>query len=250
MKVAFFISALLIFLSANFYVAHRLYQLIPENLLMRITFIIIITVCAGALFVFFPLYKSLSLTVGGLLYQIGTAWIIAFAYFLLLFIIIDLLKVSNNIFHFIDKDLVRSLTHQNYITFISIVGFVVVLLFAGNINYHNKRRVHYDIETTKLSSDKERVRVVAISDLHLGHSIGAKELTKWVQMINVEKPDIVVIGGDLIDNNTQVVFNMGLEKILRELNAPLGVYACLGNHEYISEKKKAFAFSMNLTLRC
>lgn len=242
MKVAFFISALLIFLSANFYVAHRLYQLIPENLLMRITFIIIITVCAGALFVFFPLYKSLSLTVGGLLYQIGTAWIIAFAYFLLLFIIIDLLKVSNNIFHFIDKDLVRSLTHQNYITFISIVGFVVVLLFAGNINYHNKRRVHYDIETTKLSSDKERVRVVAISDLHLGHSIGAKELTKWVQMINVEKPDIVVIGGDLIDNNTQVVFNMGLEKILRELNAPLGVYACLGNHEYISEKKESIRF--------
>ena len=242
MKVVFLISALLIFLTANYYVALRLYQLIPENTILRIAFIIIITICVGSLFIFFPLYESLSFTIGGLLYRIGTAWIIAFGYFFLLFVIIDLLKLSNNIFQFMDKDLVQTLTYHNYTSFFTVIGAVVVLLFIGNINYHKKRRVHHNIETTKWTSEKEQIRVVGISDLHLGYTIGAKELKEWVNIINNEKPDIVVIGGDLIDNNTNIVFEMGLDKILRNINAPLGVYACLGNHEYISGKRESIRF--------
>lgn len=242
MKVAFLISVLLIFLSANYYVALRLYQMLPANNVARISFLTIITICVSTLFIFFPLYKSLSFTVGGLLYRIGTAWFIAFAYFLLLFVIVDLLKISNSIFHFMSKDFVNSITHQNSISFITIVGSVILLLFIGNINYHNKRRVHFTIETDKLSPEREQIKIVAISDLHLGYTIGEKELTKWVQLINKEKPDIVVVGGDLIDNNADILFDMGLDKILRTIEAPLGVYACLGNHEYISGQNKSLNF--------
>lgn len=242
MKVAFIISVLLIFLATNYYVALRLYQLIPDNSFIRIAFIAIFAICAGSLFLFFPLYKNLSFTLGALLYRIGTAWLIAFGYFLLLFIIIDLLKVSNNIFHFMDKSLVYSLTHHNYTSFFSMIGVVVILLFIGNINYHKKRRVHFEIETSKLTTNKDRLRIVGISDLHLGYTIGAKELTKWVQIINDENPDIVVIGGDLIDNNAEIIFEMGLDRILRNIHAPLGVYACLGNHEYISGKSESILF--------
>ena len=135
-----------------------------------------------------------------------------------------------------NKDMVQFWTHHNYISFFSVIGAVVILLFIGNINYHKKRKVHFNIETSKLSTNKDRVRIVAISDLHLGYTIGAKELKDWVRMINNESPDIVVIGGDLIDNNTDIIFKMGLHKILKGIHAPLGVYACLGNHEYISGK--------------
>lgn len=242
MKVAFIISVLLIFLATNYYVALRLYQLIPDNSFIRIAFIVIFAICAGSLFLFFPLYKNLSFTLGALLYRIGTAWLIAFGYFLLLFIITDLLKVSNNIFHFMDKSLVYSLTHHNYTSFFSVIGVVFILLFIGNINYHKKRRVHFEIETSKLTTNKDRLRILGISDLHLGYTIGAKELTKWVQIINDENPDIVVIGGDLIDNNAKIIFEMGLDRILRNIHAPLGVYACLGNHEYISGKTESIRF--------
>lgn len=242
MKVVFFITALLIFLATNYYVAVRLYQMIPENLLMRVVFITIISIFIGSLFVFFPLSKILHFTATAWLYRIGTAWIIAFAYFLLIFIIIDLLKVSNNIFRFMNKNLMYTLTHHNYISFFSIIGIVLFLLFIGNINYHKKKRVHFDIETSKLSVLTDRIRVVGVSDLHLGYTIGASELKKWVQLINSENPDIVVIGGDLIDNNTKVVFDMKLDQILKNIQAPLGVYACLGNHEYISGKRESIRF--------
>ncbi|MFA6863185.1 MAG: metallophosphoesterase [Dysgonamonadaceae bacterium] len=242
MKAAFFITALLIFLAANYYVAVRFYQMIPENILMQIVFITIISIFIGSLLLFFPLYKTLPFTVSAWLYRIGTAWFIAFIYFLLIFVILDLLKASNSIFRFINKDLVISLTHQNYLSFFSIIGIVVLLLFIGNLNYHKKRRVHFDIETSKLPPEQGRIRVVGISDLHLGYTIGASELKKWVQLINSENPDIVVIGGDLIDNNTEIVFDMKLDQILKNIQAPLGVYACLGNHEYISGKRESIRF--------
>ena len=141
-----------------------------------------------------------------------------------------------------DKSLVYSLTHHNYTSFFSVIGAVVILLFIGNINYHKKRRVHFEIETSKLTTNKDRLRILGISDIHLGYTIGAKELTKWVQIINDENPDIVVIGGDLIDNNAEIIFEMGLDRILRNIHAPLGVYACLGNHEYISGKTESIRF--------
>ena len=242
MKVTFFITVLIIFLLVNYYVALRLYQLIPANLIVRTAFIVIVAICIGSLFVFFPLYKSLPFTVGAILYRIGTAWTIAFAYFLLLIVIVDLLKLSNKIFHFIDKDILYGLTHHNYLSFFAVIGVVVVLLLVGNINYHNKRRVHFNIETSKLSPQQKQIRVVGISDLHLGYTIGAKELKEWVHLINKENPDIVIVGGDLIDNNAELLSNMKLDAILRTIKAPLGVYACLGNHEYISGKQESLIF--------
>lgn len=242
MKVAFFIIALLVFLTANYYVALRLYQLIPANLMVRTVFFIIITVCVGSLLLFFPLYKTLSFTVGSLLYRIGTAWIIAFAYLFLIFVLVDLVKLSNKMFQFIDKDLMYTLTHHNYISLVVVVGSVLGLLLAGNVNYHNKRRAHFEIETSKLSPNQKPIRVVGISDLHLGYTIGAIELEEWVQLINAEKPDIVIVGGDLIDNNVEIVTSMGLDKILRKIEAPMGVYACLGNHEYISGERESILF--------
>ncbi len=242
MKVPFFISILLILLAANYYVALRLYQLIPANLIVRIVFIILIAIFIGSLFVFFPLHNRLSFTAGALLYRIGTAWIIGFAYFILIFTLIDLVKLSNKLFHFVDKDFLYGLTHHNYLSLLVIVGSVLGLLFIGNIKYHNKRRVHFDIETTKLSPNQQSIRVVGISDLHLGYTIGAKELQEWVEIINAEKPDIIVVGGDLIDNNIELVKHLGLDKILRKLEAPMGVYACLGNHEYIAGIKESIDF--------
>lgn len=242
MKTIFFIAILLTFLAANYYVALRLFQLTPPNLIVRTVLISVIALCVGSLFLFFPLHKSLSFTAGGLLYRIGTAWMIAFAYLIMLFVVIDLIKLTNKAFNFINKDTLYALTHQNYISLTVIVGGVLLLLFLGNINYHKKRRMHFDIETTKLSPNQKPIRVVAISDLHLGYTIGAAELHEWVQIINDENPDVVVVGGDLIDNNVELVKHMGLDKILRKIEAPMGVFACLGNHEYIAGKEKSIEF--------
>ena len=115
-------------------------------------------------------------------------------------------------------------------------GFITMLMFGGYLRYSWKERVHLPIQLTKQIGDSisERpLKVVAISDLHLGYTIGKGELEKWVTLINEEKPDMILIAGDLIDNSLRPVKDGGMAKVLRTLEAPLGVYACLGNHEYI-----------------
>ena len=59
-------------------------------------------------------------------------------------------------------------------------------------------------------------------------------LAGYVDMINAQRPDIVLIGGDLIDNSVAPLRYEHMEEELSKIYAPLGVYMVPGNHEYIS----------------
>jgi predicted MPP superfamily phosphohydrolase len=68
------------------------------------------------------------------------------------------------------------------------------------------------------------------SDIHLGYIIRRKQLAQWVDRINAEHPDLVLIAGDLIDGSIEPVEAERMEEEFSRLNVP--VYACLGNHEF------------------
>ena len=97
----------------------------------------------------------------------------------------------------------------------------------------NIQRVHLIIETDKWCADTPPLRIVAISDVHLGYTKSVSELRKWIPIINTENPDIVLIAGDFIDNSIRPLDHFSLDAKLREIHASMGVFAALGNHEYI-----------------
>lgn len=74
------------------------------------------------------------------------------------------------------------------------------------------------------------LQLIAISDLHLGSLIGERWAVRLIARINALQPDLVCIVGDLVDGNVDHVEN--LLPTLRQLRAPLGVWAVTGNHEY------------------
>ena len=78
------------------------------------------------------------------------------------------------------------------------------------------------------------LRIVAVSDLHLGYATGKMALQKYVGKINSLHPDVVLIGGDLIDNTVKPLFVERMWNELGQLEAPGGIYMVPGNHEYIS----------------
>ena len=85
------------------------------------------------------------------------------------------------------------------------------------------------IKTSKLPDRASKIRVAQISDLHLGLIVGEKMLNRAIEKINAEKPDLIVSTGDLIDGFVRHINHLG-EK-LNNLNAPLGKFAVIGNHE-------------------
>ena len=74
------------------------------------------------------------------------------------------------------------------------------------------------------------LRLAWISDLHAGHVLGEDELARLLARVAALEPELVCLGGDLI--NTDPREAELLRRPLRELSAPLGVWAVPGNHDY------------------
>ena len=87
---------------------------------------------------------------------------------------------------------------------------------------------------------KQKHRVVMMTDLHLGYHNRADEFRKWVDQVNKEQPEAILIAGDIIDRSIRALTEQDMAAEFRRLKSP--VYACLGNHEYYSGEPDAKRF--------
>lgn len=132
--------------------------------------------------------------------------------------------------------------------FISSAFITILILTYGYINHTQIHRQHIEIVTEK-KIDKP-IKIVAVSDIHLGYLTGKNRCRKIVEKINKEKPDLILIAGDLIDNNIEPVRNAHMEEELQKLEASYGTYMAPGNHDHYSgmDNCSAFAKSSGITL--
>lgn len=229
----------LLFLTAYIYTAVRLHRILPLTMGLRIILILLFVLGIAGMILFFIAGEKMTLAVSRGLYQFSTSWLIAFFYLFITVMIIDVLRLLNGAFLLIDKETMHAAFRNNIATSATIFGLVALLLLLGNMRYHRKKRESIEILTHKI---EKPVRIVGISDLHIGYTISAKEVTKWVELINAEKPDMVVIAGDIIDNHLRVVVKDSVEAVLQQIDAPMGVYSCTGNHDLMFALKEDAGF--------
>ena len=122
------------------------------------------------------------------------------------------------------------------------VGVLIVLLIVGTYLAYSPVVRHATVAIDKQGDD---MRIVLASDFHLGILSGKQHLQKFVQLSNEEKPDLVLLAGDLVDDSPKRFIHTGMGEVLQELTAKYGVYGILGNHEYYGKEipavKKAMA---------
>ncbi|KZF09009.1 MULTISPECIES: metallophosphoesterase [unclassified Rhodococcus (in: high G+C Gram-positive bacteria)] len=106
----------------------------------------------------------------------------------------------------------------------------VVAVGYGLVEAATPRATNTDVVLDRLPAEFDGVRVALVSDLHVGPSRGADFVQKVVDSVNAQNPDVVLLDGDLIDGTVALV-GEDLEP-LRDLEAPLGVFAVSGNHEF------------------
>ena len=76
------------------------------------------------------------------------------------------------------------------------------------------------------------LRIVLVSDLHIGTTVNRKWVAKIVDAANAAKPDLICLAGDIFDNNIETIPDLeGIAAELQRFEAALGVYACQGNHD-------------------
>lgn len=119
--------------------------------------------------------------------------------------------------------------------------FILVLIIICAGAYYYARYIgttglvirEYSVINEKIPESFHGFKIVQFSDTHYGMTTFNEELKNMVSKINSLKPDIVVFTGDLVDYN----YNLKDEEkndiinILSEIDASLGVYAVMGNHD-------------------
>jgi predicted MPP superfamily phosphohydrolase len=96
------------------------------------------------------------------------------------------------------------------------------------------------IETSKLSRDMAPIRIVQISDVHIGMIVQGERLEHIMEAVRKARPDVLIASGDLVDG--QIDSLNGAVDILKTVNPPLGKFAITGNHEFYAGLPKSLAF--------
>lgn len=112
---------------------------------------------------------------------------------------------------------------------ISAVASAVVVVL-GIINFHNVVKTEYTVYTDKNIRD-EGYKAAFISDVHFGMSLNLEELREVCNEISRENPDIVVLGGDIIDSSTNAGSLEPLFEALGGIRSRYGVFYIFGNHD-------------------
>lgn len=179
------------------------------------------------------------------IFRIGSLWLAFMLYFGISLLLIDVIRILNHFFHFLPpfSEFARLKTG------IVVVAIVSVWVFIGYLNtvFVNIRKIPVRVEK-KVDGDPH-MRVLMASDLHLGAIIGQRREKKLLDIIHEQQPDLVLFCGDLVDSEIAPVLRKNLGVHLQEIEAPLGVYAILGNHEYIGGIGKTLPYLESINIK-
>ena len=184
----------------------------------------------ASMFAGFKYMESIPVKAAYVLYEVGNTWLIAFMYLAIVFVIADFASLC----HILPKTLLKDSAAGLF----SAIGIVALILSLGAVHYHHKYREELSVKTDKVL--EKPLTIVLASDLHLGYHNRKAELGRWVDLINAEKPDLVLIGGDIVDRSLRPLTEGHYEEEFRRIDAP--VMAVLGNHESFVDTERAEEF--------
>ena len=135
---------------------------------------------------------------------------------------------------------IRKKKFNTYYSWIFAVLITAIYLFIGWNQVNNVVETDYKLTTEK---DIEPIRIVQFADSHVGTTFSGKGLEKYVSEINSKNPDVVVITGDFVDDDTSIDDMRDACKALSGLQTKFGVYYCFGNHDmgYYGKKNSSKA---------
>lgn len=212
------------------YIGWHVWCLLPLAWGWKLAFIIVMV--ASFLLMFGSIRRTtdeLPLEWGTAMYETGTSSVFILLYLFILFLVLDL----GRLLHLVP----RTLLYNNGWTAGAIALFMFGLFLYGNLHYKHKYRQELTVQSAKIHKP---LRLVMLSDLHLGYHNRRDEFHRWIDLINAEHPDLILIAGDIIDGSMRPLLEERMHEEFHRLQAP--VYACLGNHEYYSGEPDAQRF--------
>jgi hypothetical protein len=249
--VIFFSIFFAVTLSISYYIYIRGLQSIPETSTLRHAYTIVFWIFALSLIAGRLTEPVLPSFVTDLLVWMGSFWIGAMLYFLIAVVSIDLLRAVNHFVPFFPSAITADYSRAKYITSAVVIAAVGLLLLGGHINSLLPRIKKLNIAIPRKSAKLTKLDIVAVSDVHLGTIVGRSRLDRIVDEINRLDPDLVLLLGDIVDEDLAPAIKQNLGEALRSIKSRFGVYASTGNHEFLGnhiDRACAYLLEHNVTM--
>jgi len=177
-----------------------------------------------------------------LLLIVGSFWMAALVYFFVVSLSADLFRLINHYIPFYPSFVTINYEKTKIIVFLISVLGVSALLGYGYYNAQKPVVNEIILKFEKQIPDSKEINMVMLSDIHLGPLSGGNWFDNIVEKVNALNPDIIILAGDVIDEDLAPVISMNLGDHLLNLKCKYGVYAITGNHEYIGGVERAVKY--------
>lgn len=162
---------------------------------------------------------------------IGSYWLGILYYALLLLAVIDIGLVLGRAVRLLPTG-TSKLVWNHPVTGVAVILIISGIMAYGVINARTLRVIPYDIAVDKGPANMGELRIAMVSDIHLGIIVDRKRLAGIVDKLNSLEPDLILIAGDVIDDDISPYKRQAMGEEFKRLKARYGTFACLGNHDY------------------
>jgi uncharacterized protein len=241
----FFSIVLSIYSLLNLYLFWQGWKMVPDG--YHTLYVIVYVLIAYAFIVGRILERLMLNWISTLFVFVGAYWLGAMVYFFLTFLVLDLVRVVIDVVPFMPP-LHDGLAITRAVYSGSAI-LVIMLVVAGSLN---ARRIR--VKTLQIAIDRpgvvmRPVTLAVASDIHLGTIINRKRIQRIVDALNSIDADVVLLAGDVVDEDLAPVIKQNLGEVLRTIQSRYGTFAITGNHEYIGGVDDAVEYLRNHGIR-
>lgn len=245
--VIFFSIVIIIYSLVNYYIFIRGWQALSQNSKIRIYYLILFSVISLSFIAGRVIERFWLCPFSKTIVYVGSLWLGAMLYFFLIIVLLDFVRLINHFLpfiHHLSQDYAKAKLTAFYLS----IGIVAIILIAGHLNALHPRVRRYNIHISK-QTNIGQLKAVAATDIHLGTIVGRNRFCNIVKKINELGPDIVLFGGDIVDEDLGAVIKENLGEALTRIKTRYGIYAITGNHEYIGGVEAAVKYMEDHNVR-
>lgn len=118
----------------------------------------------------------------------------------------------------------------SYNNFLLPIVLTVIIFCYGYYNINSIEKTEYSLKTDK-NIDKNNFKIGFISDVHFGNSLDSMKLSKVVDKLSEENLDILLLGGDIVDESTTLEELYEVFNLLGKTKTEFGIFFVYGNHD-------------------
>jgi predicted MPP superfamily phosphohydrolase len=173
---------------------------------------------------------------------VGSLYLAFMVYAFFMVLIIDFLRLGNFLLGIFPSFIRENPGKTKFWIFLFTLFITAGTVLVGHINALHPRIKTYEITVNKTANQIKQLKIVLASDIHLGTIIRNSRLLKIVNKINSLHPDLVLLPGDVVDEDIAPVANQNMAVSLQKIQSKYGTFAITGNHEYFGGVDRAVRY--------